>query len=50
MQEGVELSDEAIFADTSETIRLALANTHEVNHALTGISRKALELAIGKLV
>jgi glutamate dehydrogenase/leucine dehydrogenase len=50
MQKDVEVSDEAIFADTSETIRQALANTHELNHAKTGISSKALEMAIGKLV
>lgn len=50
MQEDVEVSDEAIFADTSETIRQALLNTHALNHARTGISSKALEMAIGKLV
>ena len=50
MQKDVEVSDEAIFADTSDTIRQALVNTHELNHAKTGISSKALEMAIGKLV
>ena len=50
MQKDVEVSDEAIFADTSQTIRQALLNTHELNHAKTGISSKALEMAIGKLV
>jgi len=50
MHKDVEVSDEAIFADTSETIRQALVNTHELNHAKTGISSKALEMAIGKLV
>ena len=50
MQNGAELSDEAIFADTSETIRQALARVHEFNHAKTGITGKALELAIGQLV
>lgn len=50
MQKDVEVSDEAIFADTSETIRQALLNTHELNHAKTGISSKSLEMAIGKLV
>jgi len=50
MQKDVEVSDEAIFADTSETIRQALLQTHEVNHAKTGITGKALELAIGQLV
>ena len=50
MQKDVEVSDEAIFADTSNTIRQALVNTHELNHARTGISSKALEMAIGQLV
>ena len=50
MKKDVELTDEAIFADTSETIYNALMNTHEFNHAKTGISRKALELAIGQLI
>lgn len=50
MQNDVEVSDGAIFADTSETIKQALLKTHEFNHAKTGISSKALELAIGQLV
>ena len=50
MQDNIELTDEAIFSDTSETIRQALERIHEVNHARTGISSKALELAIGQLV
>jgi glutamate dehydrogenase/leucine dehydrogenase len=50
MQENAELTDEAIFADTSATIREALVQVHERNHASTGITKKALELSIGKLV
>jgi glutamate dehydrogenase/leucine dehydrogenase len=50
MQNEVELSDEAIFADTSATIRQALVNTYKYNQAKTGITGKALELAIGQLV
>lgn len=50
MQQNVELTDEAIFADTSETIKTALVQVHEINHATTGITKKALELAIGQLV
>jgi glutamate dehydrogenase/leucine dehydrogenase len=50
MKKDVEVSDEAIFADTSETIRRALVETHDLNHAKTGISSKALEMAIGQLV
>jgi glutamate dehydrogenase/leucine dehydrogenase len=50
MQDNIELTDEAIFSDTSETLRRALERIHEVNHSRTGISSKALELAIGQLV
>lgn len=50
MQSDVEVSDEAIFADTSATIRQALVDTYDQNHAKTGITGKALELAIGQLV
>ena len=50
MQDDVELTDEAIFADTSNTIYAALEKVHEVNHAKTGITKKALELSIGQLV
>lgn len=50
MQNNIEVSDEAIFADTSETIYNALKATHEQNHAKTGITSKALEIAIGQLV
>ena len=50
MEKDVELTDEAIFTDTSEIIYQALSNVHEVNHANTGITSKALELAIGQLI
>lgn len=50
MEKDVEVTDEAIFGDTAFTIREALEKIHEVNHDHTGISRKALELAIGQLV
>jgi hypothetical protein len=50
MQENAELTDEAIFADTSTTIHDALEKVHDVNHAKTGITKKALELSIGQLV
>ncbi len=50
MQIDVEVSDEAIFADTSDTIYKALKETHEQNHAKTGITSKALEIAIGQLL
>jgi len=50
MGEDVEITDEAIFNDTSITIREALERTHAVNHATTGITKKALEISIGQLV
>lgn len=50
MGEEVEITDESIFNDTSNTIKEALERTHAVNHATTGITKKALELSIGQLV
>ncbi|MCB0496558.1 MAG: amino acid dehydrogenase [Cyclobacteriaceae bacterium] len=50
MGENVEITDEAIFADTSNTIKEALVRVHEFNHAPTSITKKALELSIGQLV
>jgi glutamate dehydrogenase/leucine dehydrogenase len=50
MQPGVEVTDEAIFEDVSNTIKDALLTLGlEENHA-KGISTKALEKAIKKLV
>lgn len=50
MGEEVEITDQAIFEDTSNIIKEALGRTHAVNHATTGITKKALELSIGQLV
>lgn len=50
MEKDIEVSDDAIFNDTSHTIEEALRRIHEVNHDKTGISKKALELAIGELL
>jgi len=50
MGEEVEITDKAIFQDTSHIIKEALEKTHAVNHAKTGITKKALELSIGQLV
>ncbi len=50
MGKDVEITDEAIFNDISNTIKEALERTHAVNHATTGITKKALELSIGELV
>jgi len=50
MGEEVEITDKAIFEDTSNTIKKALEKVHQMNHATTGITKKALELSIGQLV
>jgi len=50
MGEDVEITDKAIFEDTSNTIHKALEKVYQVNHAKTHITKKALELSIGQLV
>lgn len=44
------LTDEAIFADTSQTIRRALEQIRAQQESHTGISAKAFEIALQKLV
>jgi glutamate dehydrogenase/leucine dehydrogenase len=44
------LSDEGIFEDTSNTIRIALEKTHGKNSAKTGIAKAAFEIALQQLV
>ncbi len=50
MGEAVEITDKAIFEDTSKIIGQALERVYKVNHAKTQITKKALELSIGQLV
>jgi len=52
MESKVELPmrDEAIFKDTSETIRLALENIKKLHPYKTGICKKAFEIALEQLV
>jgi glutamate dehydrogenase/leucine dehydrogenase len=45
-----ELSDEGIFADTSNTIKEALQNAHKSNSAKTGIAKAAFEIALKQLI
>jgi glutamate dehydrogenase/leucine dehydrogenase len=45
-----ELSDDAIFSDTSNTIYNALIDTHAKNPSKTGIAKAALEIALKQLV
>lgn len=50
MQRGVALTDEAIFADTSEVIAKALKNVHDISNDRTGISKRALGYSLEQLV
>jgi glutamate dehydrogenase/leucine dehydrogenase len=45
-----ELTDEGIFADTSNTIKMALENTHQKNSNKTNIAKSAFEIALNKLI
>ena len=49
MQPDVELTDDAIFQDTSATIRKALEEVRKINNAPNKISSNALYLALRKL-
>ena len=44
------LTDEGIFADTSETIKNALLKTHAQNPSKTNIAKTAFEIALSQLV
>jgi glutamate dehydrogenase/leucine dehydrogenase len=50
MEKKVHMTDEAIFADTSETIRRAIENVHAQNPSKTGVSSTAFEIALKQLV
>ncbi len=50
MERRVAMSDEAIFEDTSNTIRRALFNTHNRNGSKQQISSTAFEIALKQLV
>ncbi len=50
MTKDIEMSDRAIFADTSETIRIALHKAFEISDRKVGIARTAFEIALKKLV
>ncbi|MFZ6051960.1 Glu/Leu/Phe/Val dehydrogenase dimerization domain-containing protein [Halocola ammonii] len=51
MSDGdIELTDEAIFRDTSETIRKALVAVHEKSNEKLNIAATAFEIALSKLV
>jgi len=44
------MTDEAIFNDTSETIRKAIQNVYNKNQSKTGISETAFEIALSQLI
>jgi glutamate dehydrogenase/leucine dehydrogenase len=50
MERRVQMTDEAIFNDTSITIRNAIQNTFSHNSSKTSISKTAFEVALNKLV
>lgn len=50
MEKKVQMTDEAIFADISETIKNGLKKTRELSGERTGISARAFEIALKQLV
>lgn len=49
MEKKVQMTDEAIFFDTSETIKKAIEKTHAINNTKTNISATAFEIALKQL-
>ncbi len=50
MERRVQMTDEAIFNDTSNTIKNALLNVNKQNQSKTEISKTAFEIALGQLI
>jgi len=50
MERRVEMTDEAIFNDTSMTIKSAIQNTYHHNSSKTNISKTAFEIALKQLI
>jgi len=50
MESSVEMSDESIFQDTSDTIKRALQNVYNANSSKKELSKTAFEIALGQLV
>ncbi len=50
MERKVQMTDEAIFNDTSEIIKKAIQNVHSKNQSKTGISATAFEIALSQLI
>lgn len=49
MEKKVQMTDEAIFFDTSETIKKAIEKTHNLNSSKNNISATAFEIALKQL-
>ncbi|WP_223032997.1 Glu/Leu/Phe/Val dehydrogenase dimerization domain-containing protein [Hanstruepera marina] len=50
MERRVQMTDEAIFNDTSNTIKKAMQKVYEQNQSQTQISKTAFEIALGQLI
>lgn len=50
MEQKVQMTDEAIFNDTSNTIKKAIRNVYSQNSSKTNISQTAFEIALKQLV
>jgi glutamate dehydrogenase/leucine dehydrogenase len=50
METGAEITDQAIFSDTSRIIEAALARTHRQSDEATGIAQRSFEMALRQLV
>ncbi|MGI4822704.1 MAG: Glu/Leu/Phe/Val dehydrogenase dimerization domain-containing protein [Janthinobacterium lividum] len=50
METGAEITDQAIFSDTSRIIEAALARTHRQSNEPIGIAQRSFEMALRQLV
>ena len=50
MENEVNMKDEDIFNDISDTIKRALEKTKKVNPRTTGIAQSSFEIALGQLI
>jgi len=50
MERKVQMTDQAIFNDTSQTIKKAIEDTYSANNSKTNISKTAFEIALKQLV
>jgi glutamate dehydrogenase/leucine dehydrogenase len=50
MSDGAEVTDQAIFADVSNTILKALQHSYSENHETTKLSQTSYEIALAQLM